>query len=28
VELPDFTRGGWKSAKPVKIGAVDLDKMG
>ncbi|MDX9973805.1 MAG: Gfo/Idh/MocA family oxidoreductase [FCB group bacterium] len=28
VELPDFTRGGWKSAKPVTISAVDLDKMG
>ena len=28
VEIPDFTRGAWKTAKPVSIGAVDLDKMG
>ena len=26
--IPDFTRGAWKTAKPVSIGAVDLDKMG
>ncbi len=25
---PRFTRGAWKTAKPVSIGAVDLDKMG
>ena len=28
VEIPDFTRGGWKTAKPVEIGAVDLARMG
>ena len=28
VELPDFTRGAWKSAKPRMIGDVDLAKMG
>ena len=28
VELPDFTRGAWKTAKPVAIGDVDLEKMG
>ena len=28
VEIPDFTRGGWKTAKPVAIGSVDLEKMG
>ena len=28
VELPDFTRGAWKTAKPRTIGDVDLDKMG
>ncbi len=28
VEIPDFTRGGWKTAKPVSIGDVDLAKMG
>jgi len=28
VELPDFTRGGWRTAKPVEIGSVDLNKMG
>ena len=28
VELPDFTRGAWKTAKPVVIGDVDLGKMG
>ena len=28
VELPDFTRGAWKEAKPQEIGAVDLMKMG
>jgi len=28
VELPDFTRGAWKTAKPVEIGDVDLAKMG
>jgi len=28
VELPDFTRGGWKTAKPVSIGDVDLKTMG
>ena len=28
VELPDFTRGAWKTAKPRMIGDVDLAKMG
>ena len=28
VALPDFTRGGWKTAKPVSIGDVDLKTMG
>lgn len=23
VEIPDFTRGAWKTAKPVEIGSVD-----
>ena len=26
--FPDFTRGAWKTAKPVSIGTVDLEKMG
>ncbi len=28
VEIPDFTRGAWKTAKPCVIGDVDLSKMG
>ena len=28
VEIPDFTRGAWKHAKPKVIGDVDLEKMG
>ena len=28
VELPDFTRGAWRTAKPQEIGTVDLGKMG
>ena len=28
VELPDFTRGGWKTAEPTSIGDVDLAKLG
>ena len=28
VELPDFTRGAWATAKPQNIGTVDLRKMG
>ena len=28
VRIPDFTRGAWKTAKPVSIGDVDLEKMG
>ena len=28
VELPDFTRGAWRMAKPQEIGTVDLRKMG
>ena len=27
-EIPDFTRGAWKLAKPAEIGDVDLIKMG
>ena len=28
VEIPDFTRGAWATAKPQHIGDVDLHKMG
>jgi len=28
VELPDFTRGAWKTAKPISIGSIDITKMG
>ena len=28
VDVPDFTRGGWKTAKPLGIETVDLDKLG
>ena len=28
VELPDFTRGAWRTARPQEIGTVDLGKMG
>ena len=28
VDVPDFTRGGWKTAKPLGIETVDLEKMG
>ena len=28
VDLPDFTRGAWRTAKPISIGAVDLAKWG
>ena len=28
MDVPDFTRGGWKTAKPADFGAVDLAKMG
>ena len=28
VDIPDFTRGAWKTAKPLTIGAVDLKEMG
>ena len=28
VEVPDFTRGAWKTAKPFEIVDVDLAKMG
>jgi hypothetical protein len=27
-EIPDFTRGAWKNAKPIVIGDIDLKKMG
>ena len=26
--MPDFTRGGWKTAKPLGIVDIDLVKMG
>jgi len=28
MEFPDFTRGAWKTAKPVDIDGIDLSKMG
>ena len=28
VEVPDFTRGGWKTAKPLGIVSVDVEKLG
>ena len=28
MDVPDFTRGGWKDAKPLGIVDVDLEKMG
>ena len=28
IECPDFTRGAWKTAKPVDIDGIDLAKMG
>ena len=28
VDVPDFTRGGWKTAKPLGIETVELEKMG
>ncbi len=28
MDVPDFTRGGWKTAKPLDIVDVDLEKMG
>ena len=27
VDIPDFTRGGWKTARPLGIVDVDLTKM-
>ncbi len=27
-DVPDFTRGGWKTAKPLGIESVDLEKLG
>ena len=27
VDVPDFTRGAWKTAKPLEIGEIDLAKM-
>ena len=26
-DIPDFTRGGWKSAKPLGIWGIDTAKM-
>ena len=28
IECPDFTRGAWRTAKPVDIDGIDLAKMG
>ena len=28
VDVPDFTRGGWRTAKPLGIVGIDLAKMG
>ena len=28
VDIPDFTRGAWKTAQPLVIGGIDLAKMG
>ncbi len=28
VEIPDFTRGAWKTAAPASIGDVDLAALG
>lgn len=28
IDVPDFTRGGWKTAKPLGIVDVDLERMG
>ena len=28
LDVPDFTRGGWKSAKPLGIVDIDMDKIG
>lgn len=27
-DVPDFTKGGWKSAKPLDIVTIDLEKLG
>ena len=27
-DVPDFTRGGWKTAKPLGLESVDLQKLG
>ena len=28
IDMPDFTRGGWKTAKPLGIVSVDVKKLG
>ena len=28
VDIPDFTRGAWRTTPPLEIGAVDIDKLG
>ena len=28
VDVPDFTRGGWKTATPLGIESVDIKKLG
>ena len=27
VDIPDFTRGGWQTAKPLEIWDIDLKKL-
>jgi hypothetical protein len=28
MDVPDFTKGGWKTAQPLGIVDIDLQKMG
>ena len=28
MDVPDFTRGAWETAKPLGIESIDLGKMG
>ena len=27
MEFPDYTRGGWKTAKPFTVDEIDIDKF-
>ena len=27
VDFPDYTRGGWKTAKPFTVDEIDMDKF-